>query len=315
MLKRVGRTKKTANFFLKTLLLLEIILIEKNFMKENIALLLLIFLIAAINCSGQKVEPATKITSSSLQSDKGWSFESTPCWSDEFNYTGLPDPAKWGYDTGGSGWGNNELQYYTSDIKNAAVADGILTIRALRETSGGKNYTSARLVTKNKGDILYGRIEVKAKLPAGKGTWPAIWMLPTDWAYGDWPKSGEIDIMEHVGCDPDAIHISTHCEAYYFRLNNQKTAVKKINSVTTAFHLYRVDWTPNAIRGYIDDQLVFTNVNEGTGPKVWPFDKRFHLLLNIAVGGDWGGQQGVDDTVFPADMQVDWVRFYKMVEK
>jgi beta-glucanase (GH16 family) len=245
--------------------------------------------------------------------DKGWTFESAPFWADEFNYTGLPDPAKWGYDIGGSGWGNNELEYYTNVLKNASVADGKLTITAIKEDVGGRNYTSARLITKNKGDILYGRIEVKAIVPAGKGTWPAIWMLPTDWAYGDWPKSGEIDIMEHVGYDINVIHISTHCEAYYFKLNNQKTAVKKIANATTEYHLYRVDWTPYAIRGYIDDQLIFTSVNEGTGQRVWPFDKRFHLLLNVAVGGDWGGAQGVDPTVFPASMQVDYVRFYRMI--
>jgi beta-glucanase (GH16 family) len=246
--------------------------------------------------------------------DKGWTFESTPVWFDEFDYTGLPDPARWGYDTGGGGWGNNELEYYTNDIKNASVADGILTITAIKENVGGRNYSSARLITKNKGDILYGRIEVKAMVPAGKGTWPAIWMLPTDWAYGDWPKSGEIDIMEHVGYDINVIHISTHCEAYYFKLNNQKTAVKRIPTATTEYHLYRIDWTPFAIRGYIDDQLIFTSVNEGSGQKVWPFDKRFHLLLNVAVGGDWGGAKGIDESAFPASMKVDYVRFYKMIE-
>lgn len=171
------------------------------------------------------------------------------------------------------------------------------------------------MVTKNKGDILYGRIEVKAKVPAGRGTWPAIWMLPTDWEYGGWPTSGEIDIMEHVGYDPDVIHITTHCEAYYFKINTQKTAVKKIENATTEFHLYRVDWTPQSIQGYIDDQLIFTVENEGSGYKTWPFDKRFHLILNVAVGGDWGGAKGVDDSVFPASMQVDYVRFYKMIDK
>lgn len=246
---------------------------------------------------------------------KDWTFETTPFWSDEFDYNGLPNLTKWGYDIGGSGWGNNELQYYTNDIKNACVGNGLLTITAIKEIVGGKNYTSARLVTKSKGDILYGRIEVKAKIPAGIGTWPAIWMLPSDWEYGGWPKSGEIDIMEHVGYDPDVIHITTHCEAYYFKINTQKTAVKKISNATIEFHLYRVDWTPDFIKGYIDNELIFTVLNEGTGPKTWPFDKRFHLLLNIAVGGDWGGVQGVDEKAFPASMQIDYVRFYKMIDK
>lgn len=247
--------------------------------------------------------------------DKNWEFESTPVWADEFDYTGLPATSKWNYDTGGSGWGNNELQNYTNRIDNGSVADGKLTITAKIENLGGKEYTSARLVSRGKGDFLYGRFEIKAKLPSGKGTWPAIWMLPTDRAYGDWPKSGEIDIMEHIGYDPNVVHISTHSEAYYFKINTQKTATKKIATATTDFHLYRVDWTPFAIRGYIDDQKIFEFTNEGTGYKVWPFDKRFHLLLNVAVGGDWGGAQGIDNSTFPNAMEVDYVRVYKMIEK
>jgi beta-glucanase (GH16 family) len=123
-------------------------------------------------------------------------------WSDEFDYTGLPDTTKWSYDVGGSGWGNQELQYYTyRRTDNARVEEGKLIIEAIKESYSGMNYTSARLVTKNQGDWLYGKIEVSAMLPKGRGTWPAIWMLPTDWEYGGWPSSGEIDIMEHVGYD------------------------------------------------------------------------------------------------------------------
>jgi beta-glucanase (GH16 family) len=245
--------------------------------------------------------------------DKGWQFETEPFWYDEFDYSGLPDPTKWGYDLGAGGWGNNELQFYTDSLRNASVANGVLTITAIREDHLGSQYTSARLVSRKKGDILYGRVEARAKLPAGVGTWPAIWMLPTDWEYGGWPSSGEIDIMEHVGYDQDMVHMSTHCEAYYWVLGNQKTAKKKVDGATTSFHLYRVDWTPYAIRGYIDDQLVFTSFNEGTGYKAWPFDKRFHVILNIAVGGGWGGQQGIDENAFPASMEIDYVRFYRMI--
>ncbi|UPK69072.1 glycoside hydrolase family 16 protein [Chitinophaga filiformis] len=247
--------------------------------------------------------------------DKHWTFETTPVWADEFDYNGLPDNTKWGYDIGGGGWGNNELEYYTNSLNNASVANGKLAITARKEVKENRNYTSARLVTKGKGDFLYGRFEIKAKLPAGKGTWPAIWMLPTEWAYGDWPKSGEIDIMEHVGYDPDVIHISAHTEAYYFRINTQKTSVKKIQNASTEYHVYRMDWTPYALRGYIDDQLIFEFINEGKGYKVWPFDKKFHLLLNIAVGGDWGGAQGMDESIYPVTMDVDYVRVYKMIEK
>lgn len=247
--------------------------------------------------------------------DKNWSFESTPAWSDEFDYTGLPATAKWDYDLGGSGWGNNEKQNYTNSLANASVADGKLTITAKKENSNGMSYSSARLVTRNKLDVLYGRFEISAKLPTGRGTWPAIWMLPTDRAYGEWPKSGEIDIMEHVGYDQNNVHFTTHTEAYYFKINTQKTSTRMIADASTAFHKYRVDWTPYAVRGYFDDQLVFTFVNEGKGYKVWPFDKRFHLLINLAIGGDWGGAQGIDDSIFPQKYEIDYVKYYKMIEK
>ncbi|MBG6235551.1 beta-glucanase (GH16 family) [Pedobacter sp. CAN_A7] len=247
--------------------------------------------------------------------DKQWAFETAPSWSDEFDYTGLPATAKWDYDLGGSGWGNNEKQNYTNSINNASVADGKLTITARKESSNGMSYSSTRLVTRNKLDVLYGRIEVKAMLPTGKGTWPAIWMLPTDYAYGGWPKSGEIDIMEHVGYDQNTVHFTTHTEAYYFKINTQKTATRVIPTVSTEFHTYRVDWTPYAIRGYFDDVKVFEFANEGKTYKEWPFDKRFHLLLNVAVGGDWGGAQGIDDNIFPQSLIVDYVRYYKMIEK
>ena len=246
--------------------------------------------------------------------DKNWKFETTPVWSDDFNYTGLPDATKWGYDLGGSGWGNNELEYYTDSLNNAKVENGKLIITAIKQNLGGRNYTSARLVTKNKGDFLYGRVEVRAKLPAGRGTWPAIWMLPTDWAYGGWPKSGEIDIMEHVGYDPGKVLFSIHTEAYNHAIGTQKSGGLYIPTALTDFHNYRLDWTPYAVRGYYDDQLVFTFVNEGLGSAKWPFDKRFHLLINLAIGGNWGGAQGVDDSIFPVSLEVEHVRVYKMIE-
>ncbi|MBC7614814.1 MAG: glycoside hydrolase family 16 protein [Pedobacter sp.] len=247
--------------------------------------------------------------------DKQWAFESAVSWADEFDYTGLPETSKWDYDLGGSGWGNNEKQFYTNSLSNVSVADGKLTITAKKESMNGMAYTSTRLVSRNKMDALYGRFEIKAKLPSGRGTWPAIWMLPTDRVYGDWPKSGEIDIMEHVGYDQNTVHFTTHTEAYYFKINTQKTSKKLIPDASTAFHIYRVDWTPYAVRGYFDNVLVFEFVNEGTGYKVWPFDKRFHLLLNVAVGGDWGGAQGIDDTIFPQKLEIDYVKYFKMIEK
>lgn len=248
--------------------------------------------------------------------DKGWEFETTPVWSDEFNYSGLPDSEKWGYDVGGHGWGNNELQYYTSNrAENARVEDGNLIITAIKENMEGKNYTSARVISKGKGDFLYGRFEIKANLPSGRGTWPAIWMLPTDWAYGDWPKSGEIDIMEHVGYDPNNVLMSVHTESFNHILGTQKSGGKNIPTAIGSFHVYRIDWTPYAIRGFIDDVQIFSFVNDGKGYKSWPFDKKFHLLINLAVGGNWGGVQGIDESIFPAVYKIDYVRVYKMIDK
>jgi beta-glucanase (GH16 family) len=241
-------------------------------------------------------------------------FEAKPCWADEFSKPGLPDPAKWSYDTGGTGWGNNEWQNYTAG-PNSVVKDGFLTITARKEDRGQAHYTSARIVTKGKGDFLYGRFEARIKLPPGRGTWPAFWMLPTDNVYGIWPNSGEIDIMEHVGFNENLIHISTHCKAYYFKLNTQKTDTLRVANVCSQFHLYRVDWTPKAIQGFVDNKLVFTVKNEHAGFEKWPFDKRFHLLLNVAVGGDWGATKGVDDGIFPTSMVVDYVRVYKYKQK
>src|SRR5690349_14056129 len=158
-------------------------------------------------------------------------------WSDEFNSAGLPDPSKWSYDVGAHGWGNKELQNYTDRRKeNARVENGVLIIEARRDGTEAQPYSSARLVSKNKGDWTYGRFEVRAKLPSGRGTWPAIWMLPTQRSYGGWPKSGEIDIMEHVGFDPDMVHASVHTSAYNHTINTQKTAQIKIPTSRSEFN-------------------------------------------------------------------------------
>ena len=235
-------------------------------------------------------------------------------WSDEFNYNGLPDSGKWSYDLAGnvSGWGNNEAQCYTKErLQNAEVKDGFLMITAIKEDYQSKKYTSARLITKSKGDWLYGRIEIKAKLPDGRGMWPAIWMLSTDWEYGGWPASGEIDIMENVGYDPCWIVSSAHTRSYNHVQGTQKNNKLFIKDCYSDFHVYALEWEASEYRVYIDDQLCFTFKNEGTGYKVWPFDKRFYLLLNVAVGGNWGGQKGIDDSIFPRSMVVDYVRVYQ----
>jgi beta-glucanase (GH16 family) len=243
--------------------------------------------------------------------DKNWQFETTPVWVDEFNSTTV-DGSKWTFETGGNGWGNNELQYYTSGA-NATTTGGILNITAKKEVFSGNQYTSTRMITKGKGDWLYGRFEVRAKVPKGRGTWPAIWMLPSDNSYGTWPASGEIDIMEHVGYDMNKIHSSVHTSAYNHTRGTQKTATKIIADASDSFHIYRVDWTPFAVKGYIDNVGYFEFKNENSGFAAWPFNKNFHLILNVAVGGNWGGAQGIDDTVFPASLAIDYVKVYKMI--
>lgn len=233
-------------------------------------------------------------------------------WSDEFNYYGVPNSMKWGYDVGGSGWGNNEKQFYTEgDTNNAIVKNGLLNIIARKEKKENMDYTSTRLISKGKGDWLYGRIEVRAKIPGGRGMWPAIWMLPTDWAYGGWPASGEIDMMENVGYNPDSVFFTAHTKSFNHMIGTQKSNGIVVKDAYTAFHSYNIEWDKDKIDFYIDNTLVLTFKNTGKNSDEWPFDKRFHLLLNIAVGGNWGGQKGIDDNAFPATMQVDYVRVFQ----
>lgn len=235
-------------------------------------------------------------------------------WSDEFDYTGLPDSTKWLYDTEGnsSGWGNHEAQYYTESKKeNSWVENGVLSITALKEQIEGKEYTSARLNSTE--SWQHGRIEVKAKLPKGIGTWSAIWMMPKDWTFkdGDWPNIGEIDIMEHVGHNLGTIHASAHSTDYQWQKNTQQTSTVKIADVDKKFHSYAWEWTPEVMKAYVDDQLYFEYKNEGLGVSKWPYVKPFYMILNVAVGGAWGSEKGIDDKAFPQTMEVDYVRIYQ----
>lgn len=245
------------------------------------------------------------------------SCQKKPVWSDEFEYSGAPDSLKWNYDLGDGcpnvcGWGNNEAQFYTKDNKNIRVENGNLIIEARKDSVGGKAYTSTRIVSKHKGDWLYGRIEVRAKLPQGKGTWPAIWMLSTDWKYGGWPASGEIDIMEHVGYDPGVIHGTIHTEKYNHVKGTQKEGKITIADAMDQFHLYVIDWTEDKIDFFVDDKLYHTVVRDPADDfNGWPFDQKFHLIMNIAVGGNWGGKEGIDDSIWPQRMEIDYVRIYQ----
>jgi len=232
-------------------------------------------------------------------------------WSDEFNYSGLPDSTKWNYDVGGNGWGNNELEYYTDKrLENARVENGNLVIEARKESWQGMNYTSARLLTKNKGDWQYGKIEVRAKLPRGRGTWPAIWMLGSTTPL-KWPDDGEVDIMEHVGFDQGIIHGSIHCKKYNWVIGTQKTATIPVMDCSDSFHMYSIEWDNSTIKIFVDSTSYLTFPNEHSGYDAWPFDNKMFLILNIAVGGNWGGQQGVDDSIWPQQMLVDYVRVWQ----
>lgn len=276
-------------------------------MKKNILFILLIGLIVSLSC--KKDEPVSTEKGDALDKD-GWHL----IWHDEFDTDGLPDSKKWNYDVGGHGWGNQELQYYSEDrLQNARVDSGVLIIEARKEWYEGSKYTSARLVTKGKGDWLYGRFEVRAKLPTGRGTWPAIWMLPTVWSYGNgsWPDNGEIDIMEHVGYDPGVVHATVHTKDYNHSIGTQVGQKIDMPDATAEFHTYTVEWNADSIMAYVDETKYFSFKNEGKDYATWPFDKEFHLILNIAVGGSWGAVQGVDDSIFPQKMEVDFVRVYK----
>jgi beta-glucanase (GH16 family) len=262
------------------------------------------------SCTEKKVIPP--VTPRPPVVDKGWKFDTTPIWEDNFDGSAV-DAGKWTFETGGGGWGNNELQNYTAG-QNSRIEGGRLIIEARRENSGGREFSSSRMITRGKGDWLYGRFEVRAKLPKGRGTWPAIWMLSSENFYGTWPASGEIDIMEHVGYDPERVHFSIHTSAFNHTRNTQRTSSKMVPGSQDAFHVYRCDWTPFAVRGYIDGVQYFEFVNDNKSYAEWPFDKKFFMILNIAVGGNWGGAQGVDNSIFPARMEVDYVKVFKMLD-
>ncbi len=224
-------------------------------------------------------------------------------WSDEFNTDGAPDPAKWGYDLGAGGWGNGELQYYTDRPENSIVQGGVLKIKAIKENFSGSAYTSARLLSKNKFAFKYGIVEARAKFPAGVGTWPAIWMLGSNHSTVGWPACGEIDIAEHVGKDLNKIFGTLH---YPGRSGgNADGSTKVISNATTEFHIYKLDWSASSIKIYVDDQLFHTVANSNA----IPFNQDFFFLLNIAMGGTFGG--AVDPAFTNATMEIDYIRVYR----
>ena len=232
----------------------------------------------------------------------------TLVWQDEFDGQGLPDARRWDYEVGLIR--NNERQYYTRERpQNARVQDGTLVIEAHRESFQGAAYTSASLTSR--ANWTYGRFEVRARLPRGRGTWPAIWMLGTNISQVGWPTCGEIDIMENVGFDPLRILGSVHTAAYNHTIGTQKSAGITIANPWEDFHVYAMEWYADHIDVFVDSQKYFTFTNEGSGTRAWPFDKTQYLLINLAIGGAWGGQQGIDDSRFPHRYLVDYVRIYQ----
>jgi beta-glucanase (GH16 family) len=251
--------------------------------------------------------------------------------SDEFNQRGLPDPAKWNYETGYIC--NHERQFYTGARKeNARVENGLLIIEARKERyripgpdpaaksegrgrrqRGGEygEYTSASLTTQGKAAWTYGRIEVRAKLPSGRGTWPAIWTLGTNVREVTWPSCGEIDIMEFVGFEPGVIHANIHTSKYNHVKKTGKGDQISIADASEAFHVYAIEWDARKIDFFVDDRRCFTYRNEGTGRDAWPYDQEQYLILNLAIGGDWGGTNGIDDRIFPQRYEIDYVRVFQ----
>ena len=262
-------------------------------------LFIILFGFISISCT-QKKEILKQIAPKTPDEDF-----TTLLWFDEFNTNGAPDSTKWGYDigTGNNGWGNAELQYYTNRPQNVIVEGGFLKIKAIRETFSGSAFTSARVLTQNKFAFTYGKVEIRAKLPEGVGTWPALWMLGSNIKTNPWPACGEIDIMEHLGKDLNNIYGTLH---YLDSTGGTANgATKRLKNVSTQFHIYSLEWTVSTIKIFADGQLVHSVPNSSS----LPFNSDFFFIMNVAMGGNFPGP--VDLAVTSATMEVDYIRVYK----
>jgi len=259
-----------------------------------------VILVFNLHCKKEDLNPVeTKDTTDTIPAPAGWKL----VWNDEFYGTSI-DKTKWEHEVNGDGGGNNELQYYTDKEENSYVSNGLLVIQAKKENYLGKEYSSARMRTKYKCDWKYGRFEIKARLPYGQGLWPAIWLLPTDWEYGGWPESGEIDIMELLGQQTDKVYGTIH---YGTSQNHQSSGGNYTLSTGTfsgLYHVFALEWDSTGFKWFVDDIQYYT-VKHGQ-----PFDKRFHMILNVAVGGNWPGNPD-ESTSFPQKMYVDYVRVFE----
>lgn len=258
----------------------------------------------AFGDNGHAMDALQGMTGSSMTGRFGISSHQLKLiWADEFKRNGAPDSSKWGYDLGAGGWGNEELEYYTSRPQNAVVKNGVLRITALREDYQGSAYTSARLLSKMKFSFRYGRVEARAKLPVGIGTWPAIWMLGNDIDKAGWPECGEIDIMEHRGKEPGKIFGTLHYPGHSGGAGNGNT--RMITAPYSKFHVFALEWSPADIKIYVDGQLYHRVVNTAD----IPFHQDFFLIMNLAMGGGFAGP--VDPAFKQATMEVDYIRVYQ----
>ena len=258
------------------------------------------------------VSPASGPAIGPTTAPAGWKL----AWSDEFDRDGVPDPSIWQFEKGYIR--NKEAQFYTDRPENCRVEDGCLVIEARKESIPilGKDeektsYTSASIEARGAHAFTFGRVEVRAKIPSGNGTWPAIWMLGEGIRRLGWPDCGEIDIMENVGFEPDKLHGSIHTKAYNHVIHTEKTKVVMVPQMAEAFHVYAMEWTPQKIDLFVDARKYFTFENEHKTDAQWPFVRSQYLKLNLAIGGAWGGQKGIDDSIFPQKFLVDYVRVYK----
>lgn len=245
-------------------------------------------------------------------------------WSDEFSVDGLPDASKWHYEQGYVR--NGEAQRYEkANSSNSRIENGLLIIEShyqsakkpenlwqyLFDEQPKDRYTSASLTTEHLPGFGYGRIEVRAKLPQGRGVWPAIWLLGSNIKQVGWPMSGEIDIMEYVGFKPNQVYSVIHTSDRNHKKGNAVNSVLQINDLADEFHVYSVKRTAERIDFYIDDLLHFSYHKEDSSPKSWPFDQPMYLIINLAIGGSWGGKKGIDNTIFPQQFLIDYVRVYE----
>jgi beta-glucanase (GH16 family) len=266
---------------------------KTNYMiKNSILFILVVFLLASCNNNNYKL-----------------------IWSDEFDYSGKPDSTKWDYNIGGHGWGNNEMQYYTDELKNAEVKDGKLIIRALKDTIQGSEYSSARLTTKSKGGHwTYGKIEASLKLPYGQGIWPAFWMLGSNFRDVGWPDCGEIDIMELVGSPErdNTSHGTLHWRNTEGKRSKSGNSYNLDNGIfNDAYHTFAIEWNPEMITWFVDENLIhFVDISQ---EEFSAFHKDFYILLNLAVGGKWPGYPD-STTVFPQYLEAEYIRVYSKSE-